>query len=331
MSDMFSGLSQEEREIFIMVSRTGGDFAEVAQVFGLDSEDFVRRTFERVRRQVIVAVHGEPNASWLTEYAIGQRLDVSPHGWVRPRLRPYWASGIRCRVGGPSGRRYPPAVTQQLTELRAGELAIPPIGDWLTAHRLEALTGMRTQRIKRTLARFGIAPQRRMLPNRKIHWCYPPIAMAVLWLSRLPQAGDWLSTGELEQLLGRDTRWIRAQAEDLGFHGELREPRGRGKPIMRYPPVVVVPLEERSNEYPLAGKMISAGEVARRAGLPADSVRWWLLQHYPSERRRNQRNNKLGRHYDPEVVSKVAEELTARERRKARNRTIQVKKVATPV
>jgi hypothetical protein len=121
------------------------------------------------------------HGGWLTANGIAGILDVDP-ATVRKRLktmRENPACGLEWEVRASRLNRkpaihYPPSTVELVRDLK--DRGYPPAGDWITAHRIEALTGISNSTIVRSLKRGGIRSERRVNANNRVLVHYPPEA-----------------------------------------------------------------------------------------------------------------------------------------------------------
>lgn len=130
---------------------------------------------------------------------------IKQHGLQAPELRR--ASGSRLALA------ITPATLRQL---RALQLPLPPPGARnITQLWLE--TGWAKKKIVRSLSRAGYEPTLCRSPEagRPVYY-YPAEATRILGTkpSCLPQGGDWLTSGKIEQSLHRGHNWVQSKLAD---------------------------------------------------------------------------------------------------------------------
>lgn len=244
-------------------------------------------------------------SEYLSSGAIGKFIARS-ESWVEQTANELAVFPERVILAnGQVGAGYPKKLIPQLRHIL---LVVPPAEDYLTYDALAEMTGRKKEWIIRRLGERGIQPvERRSIVSGKLakHVIAESLEIIQELIQHPPKpAGNWLTIGAMEALIGAEYEWLQHRVNDDIAEERLGDDQ---RPRKHYPPEEVERLKVAFNifnqfEYATAEDLTLFG-VAKRTG---HTQRWVSarLPYVSAEpyQKRNPTNNRLLTYYHKSIV-----------------------------
>jgi hypothetical protein len=201
------------------------------------------------------------------------------------------------------GVHYPQATVDTLMILK-DELT-QPAGDWMTVGKMAELLSKSRKWVEENIDSFLDSGEPRLSDSGKNDIHYPPEVFEHLnvIIAELPQyASDWMTEWDITQKLNRSGHWVKDKLNSYSDTSKVLLTNKGNRPLVHYPPKVIVELKKIISEEPTAEGWVNAKEIGEMLLKSKDWVRRRLGTVGIKSELRFNRTGQLREHYPPEII-----------------------------